>query len=309
MRASRLLLCLVLASAAVLAGCASDRNPDEMEVAREMVAGDEEKRAVDRADAKTLYNTARGFLESGDPQRALELYDKLQARFPFSEYATQAELESIYANYGAYQYEAALAAADRFIKQHPRHSDIDYVYYIRGLANYDRTGGDDNLFSAGRDKRDPTHLRQAFTDFNLLIRNYPNSAYNKDAQLRMIEIKHRLARYELQVAEYYLRRRAWVAASRRAEYIVDHFQGADSVPRALEILEHAYRMLGLEDLAQDSRTILQASYPNYLVHRREFYRQRAGLEPRYELPPMDAEPSDQSSQQAERADSEKVSRR
>lgn len=286
----RAVILLLIAVVVALSGCASNPEANEQQVAREVVTDDEDNRAIDRANAETLYNTARDFLEAGDPQRALELYDKLQARFPFSEYATQAELETIYANYAAYQYQAALSAADRFIKQHPRHSDIPYVYYIRGLANYKRTGGSSNFFSAGQDRRDPTHLRQAFTDFNLLIRNYPDSPYTKDAQLRMIEIKHRLAKYELAVAEYYLKRRAWVAASRRAEYIVNHYQGSNSVPRALEIMEHAYRKLGLENLAQDSRAILQTSYPNYLVHRKEFYRQRAGLEPRYELPPMDAQP-------------------
>lgn len=294
----RLISLLLIAVVVILTGCANNPEASEQQVAREVATdyGDGDNRAVDRASAKTLYNTARGFLESGDNQRALKLYDELQARFPFSEYATQAALESIYANYSANQYQAALSGADRFIKQHPRHPDIPYIYYVRGLANYDRTGGSSNFFSAGQNKRDPTHLRQAFTDFNLLIRNYPDSAFTKDAQLRMIEIKHRLAKYELQVAEYYLTRQAWVAASRRAEYVVNHYQGSDSVPRALEIMEHAYRRLGLENLARDSRAILQASYPNYLVHRKEFYRQRAGLEPRYELPPMDATPKKQADQ-------------
>lgn len=295
----------LIAVLVILSGCASNPEASESQVAREVATdlGSDDNRAVKRADAKTLYNTARGFLESGAPQRALKLYDKLQARFPFSEFATQAELEAIYANYAANQYQSALSAADRFIKQHPRHPRIAHVYYVRGLANYDRTGGSSNFFSAGQNKRDPTHLRQAFTDFNLLIRNYPDSAYTKDAQLRMIQIKHRLAKFELNIAEYYLTRQAWVAASRRAEYIVNKYQGSDSVPRALEILEHAYRKLGLDKLAMESRTILQASYPGYLVHRREFYRQRAGLEPRYELPPIDGEPADK--QAAERERSEK----
>lgn len=274
---------LVLA-AALLTACAGGKSAEEMRIAQ----GDE--RALARAQAEELYNQAREYLVGGAPQQALEIYREIQSRFPFTEYATQADIESIAALYQAYQYETALTIADRFIKQHPRHAHIDYVYYLRGLINYDRVGGD-SILGGDASQRDPTYLRQAFTDFNLLIRNFPDSPYNKDAQLRMIEIKHRLARHDLRIAEYYLRRRAWVAASRRAEAIIEKYQGSDSVPRALEIMEHSYRKLGLEDLAQDTRTILRESYPNYILHREEFYRQRAGLEPRYELPPMEGPPA------------------
>lgn len=282
----------LVAGSLVLAACGGGqgKNRQELRIAQDQLLG-RDSQALERAEAETVYNTARGFLISGDPARALELYREVQSRFPFTKYATQAELESITAHFRSFEYDAAIAAADRFIKQHPRHEHIDYVYYLRGLSNYERLRGN-SLVGGDQRQRDPTHLRQAFTDFNLLIQNFPDSPYNKDAQLRMVEIKHRLAAHDLIIAEYYLRRRAWVAASRRAEAIIQRYQGADSVPRALEIMEHAYRKLGLEELAQDTRNILQVSYPNYLLHREEFYRQRAGLEPRYELPPMDAAPAD-----------------
>lgn len=271
---------------ALLAACGGGKHAEEMRLAQ----GEPDHRALERAAARNIYNAGREVLLAGDPLQALELYREVQSRFPFTEYATQSELEAITAHYKSYQYEAAISAADRFIKQHPRHAGIDYVYYLRGLVNYDRVRGD-SFVGGDMAKRDPGHLRQAFTDFNLLIRNFPDSVYNKDAQLRMIEIRHRLAKYDLHIAEYYLKRRAWVAASRRAESILDRYQGSDSVPRALEIMEHSYRMLGLEDLAQDTRTILQVSYPNYILHREEFYRQRAGLDPRYELPPPAGPPA------------------
>lgn len=298
-------LILAAAALALAAGCARDNpNAEEFQIAREMIVGGD-GRALERADAEAIYNTARGFLESGDPRRALDLYDEIQARYPFSDFATQAELESIYANYKLHQSEAALATADRFIKQHPRHPYIPYVYYLRGLVNYSRIEGNPFL-AVDVVERDTTHLRQAFTDFNLLIRNFPDSIYNHDARLRMVQIKHMLAAHELAVAEYYLDRRAFVAASRRAEYIIEHYQGANAVPRALEILETAYRRIGLENLAQDARAVLQASYPNYILHRREFYRQQAGLEPRYELPPLAAEPG---APRAADADKDRVSQR
>lgn len=281
----------------ILPGCASTpAEVTEDEVAYELALerGNDSNRATNRADAETLYNVARRFLEAGAPRKALKAYDKVQARFPFSQYAVQAALESIYAHYAAHEYQAALTASDHFLRQHPRHPQAAYVYYLRGLSNAKRTGGSRNFFSAGNNLRDPTHLRQAFTDFNLLIHNYPDSPYAKDAQLRMIRIKNRLAKYELSVAEYYVSREAWVAASRRGEYVIEHYQGSSAVPRALEIMAYSYRQLGLEKLALDARAVLQASYPAYLVNRTEFYRQQAGLEPRYELPPLNggATPAD-----------------
>ena len=286
-RSGILALALVASTTVTLTACGGGEHADELRLAREEFTGRGDGRALARADAETIYNTARGFLDAGDPLRALELYNELQSRYPFSKYATQAALESISAHYRSASYQAALADADRFIKQHPRHPEIDYVYYLRGVINYNRTENTlDSVLAASGTRRDPTNLRQAFTDFNLLIQNYPDSIYNKDAQLRMVDIRHRLAEYELNVAEYYRSRRAWVAASRRAKYVLEHYQGSNSIPRALELLETSYRKLGLEDLAQDTHAILVASYPGYLLNRTEFYRQRAGFEPRYELPPM-----------------------
>ncbi|MES1949422.1 outer membrane assembly lipoprotein YfiO [Salinisphaera sp. S4-8] len=283
-----------------MAGCGGDKGINETGYSDEPLV-DREGNKLDSADAERLYESAREFLVDNDPDRALRLYAEVQARFPFSPYAAQSELESVAAHYKAQEYDAAVSAADRFIKQRPRNAHIDYIYYLRGLSNYDRN--DPGLLGGDPDKRDTRFLEQAFTDFNLLVENYPQSVYRKDAQLHMIEIRNRLAEFEINVAEYYLRRRAYVAASRRAENVIERYQGSDSVPRALEIMEESYAKLGLSDLAEDARAILQVSYPNYILHRDEFYRQRAGEKPRYGLPAMDA-PASAGEVDAEPGDSE-----
>ena len=277
----KLALALSILMLLAAAGCGGDKGINETGYSDEPLV-DREGNKLDSADAERLYKSAREFMVSNDPQRALRLYAEVQARFPFSPYAAQSEMESVAAHYKAQQYEAAVSAADRFIKQRPRNAHIDYIYYLRGLSNYDRN--DAGLLGGDPDKRDTRFLEQSFTDFNLLVENYPQSVYRKDAQLHMIEIRNRLAEFEINIAEYYLRRRAYVAASRRAEGVLKRFQGSDSVPRALEIMEESYARLGLTDLSEDARAILQASYPNYILHRDEFYRQRAGEAPRYELP-------------------------
>src|SRR5699024_327994 len=142
-----------------------------------------------------------------------------------------------------------------------------------GLSNYHRN--DPGFLGGNPDQRDLSYLKQAFSDFKQLIKMFPNSVYAKDAQLHMIKIQNRLADFELSVAEYYLQRHAYVAAARRASYIVRHYQRSTSTPRALEIMQEAYSQLGLQDLAQDARSIIQASYPGYILHRGKFYAQRA----------------------------------
>lgn len=279
MRKIILALCVLTVLAA--AGCGGDKAIDETGYS-DVPLVDRDGNKLDSADAERLYQSGREFLVDNQPEHALRLYSEVQARFPFSPYAARSEMESVTAHYRAKQYDAAIAAADRFIKQRPRNAHIDYIYYLRGLSNYNRN--EPGLLGADPDKRSTDYLRQAFNDFSLLIDNYPDSVYAKDSQLHMVDIRNRLAEFQIRIAEYYLRRRAYVAASRRAETVISRYQGTPSVPRALEIMEQSYAELNLSDLAEDTRAILQASYPNYILHRDEFYRQRAGETPRYELP-------------------------
>lgn len=289
-----LTIILFLIVTATLAACGGGQDSgNEARIARGTIQGHPDvKKALKHADAKSVYKTANNYLRSGNPKRALQVFANLLSRYPFSEYAIPAELKSVSAYYQSREYQTAIAAGDRFIKKHPRNPHIDYVYYLRGLSNYERVVNKESfgsVFSGSSYHHDPTHLRQAFTDFNLLIQNYPDSIYDKDAQLRMIDIRNRLARYDLNIAEYYMSRRAWVSAIRRTQYLINHYQGADSVPRALEVLETCFRKLGLEDMAQNAQVTLQASYPNYELNRTEFYRQRAGKDPAYKLPPLAGE--------------------
>ncbi|MGH8561749.1 MAG: outer membrane protein assembly factor BamD, partial [Nevskiales bacterium] len=175
-----------------------------------------------------------------------------------------AQLDSIYAQHRLQQSEQALSAANRFIKQHPQHVRIDYVYYLRGLVNFSRSVDEfDRILRIDGTQRDPLHARSSFEDFSLLIKRFPDSRYAQDARRRMIWLRNGLARQELHVAEFYVRRGAPVAASRRAQYVIDHFQGTDSVPVALDILQQSYAQLGLKEQADEAQRVLQANYPDY----------------------------------------------
>jgi outer membrane protein assembly factor BamD len=212
--------------------------------------------------AERLYQEARDALDSGNYTTAVGYYESLEARFPFGRYAQQAQLESIYAYYKSYEPDSAVAAADRYIELHPNSPNVAYAYYLKGLANFDRTKGYfDFIIESNPSENDPTPLLRAFNDFSYLVRNYPDSRYAEDARQRMVYLRNELAEHELDVADYYLRRGAWVAAANRAKYVVEHYQGAESMPKALGTMITAYRKLGLDELANDARRILELNFP------------------------------------------------
>ncbi len=212
--------------------------------------------------AEKLYEEAKNKLEARNYLTAIEYYETLEARYPFGPYAQQAQIEAAYAYYKSGQPESAIAAADRFIKMHPQHKDAAYAYYLKGLVSFDRTKGYlDFIVPSDPSDNDPTPLLRAFDAFGLLVRNYPNSRYAEDARQRMIYLRNELAEYELDVAGYYMRRGAWVAAANRAKYIVEFYQGAQVMPQALSTMIAAYRKLGLNDLADDATRILKLNFP------------------------------------------------
>jgi outer membrane protein assembly factor BamD len=193
--------------------------------------------------------------------RSLQL---LESRYPFGKYAEQAQLELIYAHYGAYEHEAAVEAADRFIRLHPQHPNVDYAYYMKGLAAY--TGNEDvfdRFLPSDETKRDTSQAKEAFAEFSQLLSRFPDSPYSADARARMIHLRNLLARHEIVVANYYFRRGAYMAAANRGRYVVENFQQTPAVADGLAVMAQGYILLGLNDLAQDSIDTLALNYPDH----------------------------------------------
>ncbi|MFN2308126.1 MAG: outer membrane protein assembly factor BamD [Gammaproteobacteria bacterium] len=212
--------------------------------------------------AQKLYSEAQTAMTDANWERAIELYEKLEARYPFGRFAQQALLESAYVYYKSDEPDSALTALDRFIKTYPRHPSLDYAYYLRGLVNFARGESFmDRLLPRDPAERDAGATRQAFFDFAELVKRFPESRYARDAGQRMVFLRNNLAEYELHVADYYLRRGAYIAAANRAKQVIESYQGTPAVPEALATLARAYRLLGLEDLAADAERVLKLNYP------------------------------------------------
>lgn len=214
--------------------------------------------------AARLYAAAKERLENKDYEQAIDYYEKLEARYPFGPHSQQAQLDITYAYYRNEDSAAAVASADRFIKLHPRHPNVDYAYYMKGLANYVQTGGFmSRIVQKDYSKRDTGAAMDAFRDFNELTRRFPNSKYAQDASQRMLFLKNTLAMHEVHVASYYMSRGAYVAAANRARYVVENYQRTPAMPDALVVLAKSYKAMQLTSLSEDAVRVLELNYPDH----------------------------------------------
>lgn len=218
---------------------------------------------VPDSSAQALYGDGREALDNGLYQRAIQILSAIDSQFPYGPISHQVQMDLIYAYYKTGDVAQGIALTDRFLRLNPDHSNLDYIYYMRALINLSTQ---ENLFQdlvgIDRSNRDPTASRDAFNDFKIILEKFPQSKYAADARQRMIGIKSRLAKYELAVARYYLKREAYVSAANRGKYIVEYFSPSPETEQALEIMVLCYDELGLDDLRVNAKQVLAANYPN-----------------------------------------------
>ena len=232
---------IILLTSLLVAACASN--------------GDKTRQELDSAD--TLYEEGRVALKGGYYDTAIEKFEQLETQYPFGEHAQEAQLDMAYAYYKSHNPESAVAAAERFIKNYPRHPHVAYAYYIRGLANFVE-GGDFLERKLHEDPawRDPRPARESFRYFAELVKRFPDSPYTKDALRRMLYLRNFLARHELHVARFYMRRGAYVAALNRCRKVLETYYQSTAVPEALRLMARAYEKLGLDELAAETRAVM-----------------------------------------------------
>lgn len=239
---------LILIGALLTAGCGTFKD-----------AADETK----DWSVQKLYNEAHSELMGRNYTSAIKLFEKLEARFPYGRYAQQAQLEIAYAHFKEGDAALTIAAADRFIKLHPNHPNVDYAYYLRGLANFNDDLGLMYLVSRqDLTERDPKAARDAFDAFKELAQRFPQSKYAEDARTRMAYLVNALASHEVHVARYYLKRGAYVAAANRAQSAVRNYPQAPAGEEALLIMVKAYDAMGLTDLRNDAERVMLKNFPD-----------------------------------------------
>jgi outer membrane protein assembly factor BamD len=241
------LLCIKSAALLIivfaLAACAS--TPDDQE-------------DTNKWSAEKLFKEAKSALDAGDYEVAIEHFEKLEAKYPFGRFAEQAQLDTAYAYFKFDEPDTAISSADRFIKLHPRHANVDYAYYLRGLASASKK--DNPLASVipqDSSVRDPSSTQKSYDYFAALVTKFPESRYTEDAIRRMGYLRNDLAMHEIHVANYYVNRGAYVAAVNRAKYVVSNFPRTPASRLALQIMVNAYKQLKMDDLAADAQRVLE----------------------------------------------------
>lgn len=244
MKRARLLLIVIFGLA--LAACANN---------------DEQRTEVQ--NITEAYEKAQESIARGNFRRGIQIFEAIQARYPFSDLSRQIQLELMYAYYKSGQTEQAVDASETFMRENPIHPRVDYALYIQGLCYFDDEPGLlERLFRKETTNRPPKELERAYVSFRRLVERFPASEYAPDAEQRMLYIKNRLADYENHVADYYLRRGAYVAALNRAKAALEQFNGAAGNARSLQIMAEAYENLGMMDLAADTQRVLAENFPN-----------------------------------------------
>jgi outer membrane protein assembly factor BamD len=210
-----------------------------------------------------LYAEAKDEAASGNYEKAVKLFERLEGRAAGSMLAQQAQVERAYYLWKSGEKAQALSTLERFIKLHPTSPALDYALYLQGLVNFnDNLGLLGSLASQDLSERDQQASRDAYQSFRQLVEQFPQSAYAEDARTRMSYIVNTLAAYEVHVARYYMRRGAYVAAANRAQQAVQEFQRSPSTEEALVILTQSYDRLGLTELRDDAERVLKTNFPN-----------------------------------------------
>lgn len=227
--------------------------------------GGKKKETTETLPVEQMYARGKQYLDNRAYDRSARFFQRLVARFPFGPYSEQAQLELAYVLFKQEKHEDATSAIDRFIRTYPTHPHIDYAYYLKALINFDRTGSMllriTRMEIAARELTAPT---QSYTDFAEVTRRYPNSVYAADARQRLIYLRNLLARHELNIGLYYLKRGAYVSAINRGKYLLETFPQSMYQGDAIALMAKSYEALGQDTLAQDARKMLQANDPNHL---------------------------------------------
>jgi outer membrane protein assembly factor BamD len=213
--------------------------------------------------------TAKQILEKGekalakrDYSEAAKYFEAIDALYPFDPEAEKGQLDTIFAYYKAEDYASALSAANRYIHLYPVGKHTDYAYFMKGIINFDKDRPLlQRVFPNKAGNLDVTNLQEAFFNFSELLRRFPQSVYAKDAEARMHYVRDLLAGRELQIAQFYYERKAYIAAANRASSVVKHFEGAPQIKEALKIMIKSYRFLNLDKQANDALKILKLNYP------------------------------------------------
>jgi outer membrane protein assembly factor BamD len=243
---------LAVSVSLIMTGCSSlsslkrDKKPD----------------AGPKMSERAYYDAAQRSLAASQFDDATRSLQALETYYPVGPYTEQSQLDLMYSNVRKSDFAGAASVADRFIRLYPNHAQIDYVYYLRGVANME-TGYDGLLryTSLNQAHRDTSFLRLAYNNFTDFLKRFPNSRFAPDATQRLRHIVNQFAESEMNVARFQVKRQAWLAAVQRARWVIEYYPQTPQIPEALATAAYSYQQMGMADLAKPYVDVLKINYP------------------------------------------------
>ena len=199
-----------------------------------------------------IYKRALLLIEENDYKSALNEFENLLLNYPFSDLAVKSEITSAYSLYEDNQIQKAINKLNSFIEMNPTGELTIYAHYLLGMCYYIQTS---------QKGRDASLSLKAINYFQIIESKYPNSKYAKDAKLKILYLKNRLAENELAVGKFYLKKNASGSAIKRFKVILEKFQNTSVIPETLYRLSEALLITGLKEEAQKSIAILNYNFP------------------------------------------------
>ena len=230
-----------------------------------LFGGDKDTRrpVADGLTPKDLYELSKDKFNAGSIEQGIEHLEVILAAYPASKYSIQARLDIAYNLFKRKKYNRAILQLNEFIERYPTLPSTPYAYYLRGVIAEEKSASILDEIITDSAQRDVQSVRDAYSYFSVLIDTFPDSKYSEEASKKLIMLKNILARHEFYVALYYTGNGAHIAAINRSKYIIEHYPNSSSIPDALHLMAHNYDAINAKELAQDSRTVLYASYPDY----------------------------------------------
>ena len=230
-----------------------------------LFGGDKDARGpvADGLTPKVLYELAEDKFSSGSIEQGVEQLEVILAAYPGSKYAIQARLDIAYNLLKRKKYKRAILTLDEFIERYPALSSTPYAYYLRGIIAEENSASILDKIITDSAQRDVQSVHDSYSYFSLLIDTFPNSKYSEEASKKLVVLKNILARHEFYIALYYTNNGSHIAAINRSKYIIEHYPNSPIVADGLHLIAHNYDIINAEELAEDTRTVLYASYPQY----------------------------------------------
>lgn len=215
--------------------------------------GKEVKDAKAEAPVEQMYNAAARQMDQGNFFEAAKAFDEVDRQYPYSQWATRAQLMSAYAQYKNMKYQPALEAVERFLELHPSDPNAAYAWYLKALCHYEQISDV---------RRDQKATELAMDSLQQVVQRFPGTSYARDAALKIDLTRDHLAGKEMEIGRYYLYRKQYQAGINRFQKVVEQYQTTTHVPEALHRMVESYLALGIRPEAQKAAAILGRNFPD-----------------------------------------------